>query len=693
MTDKPLGVEIKIPPAVTDLLLIGILSLVVYAISWRFDLFEYIAAVASAHEQGELDEILTVVFFLALAFVIFAYRRWKELEQERAEILRARDALRESSDRFRSLVETSPNIIWEIDEQGKFRYISPVYLQIMGFTPEEIIGKSIADMVTDESVPATREAFIRYSALEEGFPPFEIPVRHRNGQQRILEIRPSKMKDRDGKTIGFRGVAIDITERKRTEEALRESEEKFRSIVETSPNMIWEVDILGKFRYMSPAVSAIMGYAPEEIIGKSVTELVPDDHRDFALEKLGRMVSKDGSLFPVEVPARHRDGRDLVLEIRPARLTGTDRTLKGLRGVAIDITDRKRAEEALRKSREDLAEAMDIANLVNWEYDVATRMFTFDDRFYALYGTSREREGGTLMSAETYAREFVHPDDSGIVARETEKAIRATDPGYLSQVEHRIVRRDGIVRHIVVRIRITKDAEGRTVRTHGANQDITERKNAEEAFRRANRQLSLLAGITRHDIINKITVILGYLHIVQARYPDPQLAEYLQKIEANTEVIREQIEFTRMYENLGTSEPRWMSLTSALAFSQVPSEIALSVDVGDVQVYADPMLPKVFFNLLDNSIRHGERVTRIRVFTRPSGRDLVVVWEDNGIGVPAEQKEQIFERGFGKHTGLGMFLVKEILSLTGIAVTETGEAGNGARFEILVPEGKFRILA
>ena len=102
------------------------------------------------------------------------------------------------------------------------------------------------------------------------------------------------------------------------------------------------------------------------------------------------------------------------------------------------------------------------------------------------------------------------------------------------------------------------------------------------------------------------------------------------------------------------------------------------------------MLEKVFFNLLDNAVRHGERVTQIRVSSRPSGEDLVIVWEDNGVGIPADHKERIFERGFGKHTGLGMFLVKEILSLTGIKVTETGEPGKGARFEILVPEGKFR---
>jgi signal transduction histidine kinase len=102
------------------------------------------------------------------------------------------------------------------------------------------------------------------------------------------------------------------------------------------------------------------------------------------------------------------------------------------------------------------------------------------------------------------------------------------------------------------------------------------------------------------------------------------------------------------------------------------------------------MLEKVFYNLLDNSIRHGERVTEIRISSCMSGQDPTVVWEDNGIGIPADEKEKIFERGYGKNTGLGMFLVREILSLTGITIQETGEPGKGVRFEMIVPRGGFR---
>ena len=114
-----------------------------------------------------------------------------------------------------------------------------------------------------------------------------------------------------------------------------------------------------------------------------------------------------------------------------------------------------------------LDEAMNMANLVNWEYDVIADQFTFDNRFYAMYRTTAELEGGYHMSSARYSKEFVYPTEIEFVAQEVEKAISATDPDFVFQREHRIIRRDGEIRYITVRFGITKDAEGRTIKTHG----------------------------------------------------------------------------------------------------------------------------------------------------------------------------------------------------------------------------------
>lgn len=294
------------------------------------------------------------------------------------------------------------------------------------------------------------------------------------------------------------------------------------------------------------------------------------------------------------------------------------------------------------------------------------------------------------MSSGTYAREFVHPGDFDVVAKEIEKAITAQDPNYVSRLEHRIIRRDGEIRYITVRFSIIKDAEGRTIKTRGANQDITDRKRAEEALRQANKRLNLLSSITRHDILNAVSLILGYLELVEMDYSDSELLKYNHLMKNATKEIQHQIEFTRLYEDLGSHDPVWINLRSVIPKPLVSTSVTLVSDLDHYFIYADSMLEKVFHNLLDNSIRHGQHVTEIRVSARIIDDDLMVTWEDNGIGVADQYKEQIFDRGFGENTGLGMFLAREILSLTGISIHETGKQGTGARFEIRVPEGGWK---
>jgi signal transduction histidine kinase len=217
-----------------------------------------------------------------------------------------------------------------------------------------------------------------------------------------------------------------------------------------------------------------------------------------------------------------------------------------------------------------------------------------------------------------------------------------------------------------------------------------QRVRAEEALRKANRQLNLMTSITRHDINNKLTAVFGFIDMAEMKVPDPTVQGYLREIDRAANEIRSQIEFTKVYQDLGTHEPRWQEPDGILPRSHVPAGVTLTADLHGIEMFADPMLERAFFNLLDNSLRHGERVTEIRVSSRPLGDRLSLVWEDNGVGIPAEMKEACFERGVGRNTGLGLFLVREILSLTGMTIKETGEPGKGARFEITVPKGAWR---
>jgi signal transduction histidine kinase len=211
----------------------------------------------------------------------------------------------------------------------------------------------------------------------------------------------------------------------------------------------------------------------------------------------------------------------------------------------------------------------------------------------------------------------------------------------------------------------------------------------EHAIQEANRKLGLLNSITRHDIINQLTMIQGFTQVAAAKEQDPVIGNYLGKINAGSATIHRQIDFMKTYQELGVGSPAWFRLDATVG--RAAPDIVCSETCRDIEVFADPMLEKVFFNLSDNATRHGGHVTRITVGCIKAQDTLVIVVEDDGTGIPDNEKEQIFEKGFGKHSGFGLFLAREILSITGITIRENGVPGNGARFEIIVPKGKFRI--
>ena len=152
--------------------------------------------------------------------------------------------------------------------------------------------------------------------------------------------------------------------------------------------------------------------------------------------------------------------------------------------------------------------------------------------------------------------------------------------------------------------------------------------------------------------------------------------------------------FTRDYQELGVAVPEWQNVNASIqkAVAGLPMrDILVEVDRSDLEIYTDPLFKKVFYNLVENALNYGgETMKTIRVSSEESDRGLTLVCEDDGVGISSDDKKHLFTRGFGKHTGLGLFLSREILAITGITITENGIPGKGARFEITVPKGMWR---
>jgi len=225
--------------------------------------------------------------------------------------------------------------------------------------------------------------------------------------------------------------------------------------------------------------------------------------------------------------------------------------------------------------------------------------------------------------------------------------------------------------------------------------DITDRKNAEKALRVANEKLSLLTRLTRHDISNLVTALRMNLDLLGTKEDsvlrDPAL---LRSIELSEKITRH-LQFSLEYQDIGVKQPAWQLLdgmVSRAIHDLHHEDIAITRNIAGVGIYADPLAVKVFYNLLENALRHGgEHLSAIRVSTEfPETGELLVLFEDNGAGVPEGEKERIFSCGYGRHTGLGLAISREILAITGISLRETGREGSGARFEIRIPKEAWR---
>jgi signal transduction histidine kinase len=211
------------------------------------------------------------------------------------------------------------------------------------------------------------------------------------------------------------------------------------------------------------------------------------------------------------------------------------------------------------------------------------------------------------------------------------------------------------------------------------------------------RNLDLFVDVTRHDMLNKVTALSGYVELVRANSQDPKILGYLGKQQLLLTSIREQINFTRDYQNLGSQKPRWQDLGETIrqAAAMLPPDVTSpSCTVReDIEIFADPLLVKVFYNLMDNSLRHGRHVTSMRFSSQEPADGFVIIYEDNGIGITDREKESIFQKGKGMNTGLGLFLIREILTLTRIIIRETGCRGTGVRFELRVPADGYRTVS
>ena len=512
------------------------------------------------------------------------------------------------------------------------------------------------------------------------------------------------------------------------EASIRDYERREAEILNFLPDATFAIDKMGTVIAWNHAMEKMTGIKPSEILGKGNYEysfmlyherrpmlidliLAPDDR--FEKEKY-LYTRRDSTNLTAESSYEKPDGNHVHTWGKASRLFDKDGNLAGAIESIRDITERKQAETELRAAHEQLTAAEEELRSQFNELAQSERLSReSEEKFRSLVEYGLETIlildlQGNIMFANNAAlnlaeaggsddgfigrnvREFIAPESWEEIIRDF---IQASDGHDAHLAQYNVISAKGK--------KICVESIRKIIRYEGkpsfliSLRDVTERKRAEEALSQANKNLNLLSGITRHDITNQLTIMKSHLELLQKKHPDISSDENFKKINTSSQHILSMIQFTKEYEEIGGNVPVWQNCCTIVetAAMQIPfGPIVLKNDLPPgTEVYADPLIIKVFYNLMDNAVRYGGKITTIRFFSENRNGEYSIVCEDDGIGIPHNEKEKIFERGYGKTTGFGLFLAREILSITGINIRETGISGKGARFAITVPKGAYRI--
>ena len=502
---------------------------------------------------------------------------------------------------------------------------------------------------------------------------------------------------RDSKTGELSGVIEyirDITDRRKAEVELHGALERYKElqgIIDKSPvvMVIWRPGPGSPVSFISDSV-ARWGYKRDDFVSTLVyDDIIHKEDLEREKEEFRDFVGKGANDFVQEYRVVTKSGEVRCVEDHTYVRRDSSGNPLGYEGIVLDVTDRKLALGEVEKLASRLQTIVEAFPDLHFLVDTHGTILDFNaGRVTDLYVPPQKFLGMKMQ-------EVVPPDVGKIMESAIGEALKT---GRIVAMEYSL-ETEGETRFYEARLApIANDQILIVVRNTTGSKRTEEAlrasKRAEDALEVANQKLKLLGQVTRHDALNQLAVLMGWLQIAQESAAEPPVQEYLRNMRTAADTVTSQLDFAGDYQRMGIAKPEWIDVKTAVmngtaGFS--PGKLAKSVHVDGLEVYADMMLEKVFHNLVDNSIRHGKKATEVRVHYKKKGDGVSLVYEDDGDGIPADKKDKLFLRGSGTHTGFGLFMVRAILGITGITIEENGIPGHGVRFEMHVPSNGFRV--
>jgi PAS domain S-box-containing protein len=612
--------------------------------------------------------------------------------------------LQASSAMLHQLFEGAPDGLIMVDRQGTILRVNRQAETMFGYGPSELLGAAMENLVPvafRERHRMHQESYFAAPHVRPMCHGLDLHARRKNGSEFPVEIALTPLQSSNNEPVVV-AVVHDITARRQALEALRLSEERFRSTFEQSPIGVTLVDSDRRMIAANPALCRMLGYAPEELARMTPLEITYPDDRVPTTKLIEQLFTGEVPVYKLEKRYVKKNGEMIWGSLSAALIRDGNGRPHYAVGMVEDITQRKHAEEELRSLSKRLSLATRTASIGIWDLDLRTRRAVWDDTLFEIFGMPRVPS----LAYEEFARR-VHPDDLAAVEASVQRVIQGKTQDF---VEFRIIRPDGAVRHVSAAEGVVFDDEGNVIRLVGTSVDITERKAMEAQIEASKEQLvaserlsalGMMAGGVAHEINNPLFIIhasaADLLRVIRDKGTvPPEIAvrygeRILQTANRIIKIIKSMRQLTRegsrdrvsttpvsriVEETLEVCKERFKDHSVNLLLPSI--DAGLSVDCREVQI------GQVLLNLLQNAFDAvAEQPTHkwVRFDVAVDAETVEFSVTDSGPGIAPELKGRIMEPFFttkevGKGTGLGLSLSRKIVEEHGGKLEVTERAGH-----------------
>ncbi|MEO8765660.1 MAG: PAS domain S-box protein [Ginsengibacter sp.] len=626
---------------------------------------------------------------------------------------KAEKELERSFSILEATIESTADGILVVDFNGKIVRYNNKFVELWQI-PQEIlssgdneraIGFVLSQLTSaEEFISKINELNINLKEVS-----FDI-IRFKDGKIIERYSQPQLINDKCvGRVWSFR----DITERTKSEETTRLLSDM---ISNTSDAIIIRDPDTDKIIFWNEGSEKLYGYSQDEAVGFSKQELLRPLF-PISLEIINRSFHEKGS-WNGELIHTDKNGKQINVETSWTFRRNSAGNTAGILEINRNITEKKNAEDALIERESQLTLAAQMARLGYWEFDVLKDVFTFSDQFYAIFRTTAEKVGGYTMSSTRYAELFVHPEDKEVVANSIMEAINSDDSSFSYKNEHRFIYANGEIGWISVHFYIVKDDAGRTIKNFGVNQDITERKNAEDTLRiseinlelkntqleQKNIELEQFAYIASHDLQEPLRTTSSFVKLLQKRYHgsfDPKADKYFAYILEASERMKVLIKNLLDYSKIGNKkELEQVDCNNTL--QNVLADVGIAISETGAQIKFEKLpvikgyateLKQLFQNLVVNAIKFRKKDVPpvLDISAEKNNGYWQFAFKDNGIGIEEKYYEKIFVIFQRLHTrteydgsGIGLSHCKKIVELHKGKIWVESKLGEGSTFQFTI---------